>query len=245
MPVSLFIFDLDGTLIDTLTDITNSLNYAFARRGLKNALTEKLVRGIVGEGIGRLIEKAIAREGAAGDGNGQKLAEDLTRDFLAHYRRHLLDHTQTYPGVPETLKGLKGFKKAIITNKRVPLTMKILEGLDLAREFDLVVGPETAGERKPSPEPVFYVLRQLKAKPEEAVVIGDSRFDIEAGRRAGVKCTVAVTYGYGNMQAGSYENKPGGPPVKGTDYVIDSIEKLLPTLYKYEPMLERRTAPRD
>ncbi|MDA8088174.1 MAG: HAD-IA family hydrolase [Nitrospiraceae bacterium] len=252
MPISLFIFDLDGTLIDTLTDITNSLNYAFGRCGLKSRLTEKQVKGIVGEGIGKLIEKAIQRDGsltagpaaadAAAEGSqaegakdGRQLAEDLTREFLAHYRKHLLDHTQTYPGVPETLKNLKGFKKAIITNKRVPLTMKILEGLDLAEQFDLVVGPETAGERKPSPEPVFYVLKKLNSRPEEAVVVGDSRFDIEAGRKAGVKCTVAVTYGYGNRQA----------PVKEADYLIDSIEDLLPTLYKNEPMLERRATPRD
>ena len=230
MPVKLLIFDLDGTLIDTLADITNSLNYAFGRRGLKKKLTEKQVRGMVGRGIGRLVEKAAA---AGRDAGGRKIAEELTGDFLAHYRRHLLDNTRLYPGVRETIEKLDGFKKAIITNKSVPLTRKILKGLDFAGQFDLVAGPETAGAMKPSPEPVFYVLRRLKIAPAESVLIGDSRLDIESGKRAGVKCTVAVTYGY------------GGKPAKDADYVIDSMEKLLPTLYRNEPMLDRRDGPGD
>ncbi|MDA8388025.1 MAG: HAD-IA family hydrolase [Nitrospiraceae bacterium] len=231
MPVKLLIFDLDGTLIDTLADITNSINYAFGRHGLKKTLTERQVRGMVGEGIARLMEKAAA---AGKVGGGKKLTEELTGDFLAHYRRHLLDNTRVYPGVTETLRKLAGFKKAIITNKRVSLSKKILKGLDLAGQFDLVVGPETAGAGKPSPEPVFYVLRKLKAAPGEAVMIGDSRLDIESGRNAGIKCTVAVTYGYGNNRGS----------LKGADYVIDSMEDLLATLYRNEPMLDRRADPR-
>ena len=227
MSVKLLIFDLDGTLIDTLADITNSLNYAFAKRGIKKTLTERQVRGMVGEGIGALIEKAVAASRHAG---GRKLAEELTEDFLAHYRRHLLDNTRAYPGVPETLGKLAGFKKAIITNKRVSLTKKILKGLDLAGHFDLVVGPETAGARKPSPEPVFYVLGKLKTAPCETVLIGDSRLDIKSGKKAGVKCIVAVTYGYGNNRNA----------LKNADYMIDDMEKLLPTLYRNEPMLDRR-----
>ena len=230
MPVKLLIFDLDGTLIDTLADITISLNYAFARREIKKTLTERQVRGMVGRGIGRLVEKAAA---AGRDAAGRKLTEELTGDFLAHYRRHLLDNTRPYPGVPEMLRKLAGFKKAVITNKSVPLTRKILKGLDLAAYFDLVVGPETAGAMKPSAEPVFYVLGKLKATAAEAALIGDSGLDIQSGKKAGVKCTVAVTYGY------------GGKTVKNADYVIDGMENLLPTLYKNEPMLDRRTTPRE
>lgn len=235
MPIRLFIFDLDGTLIDTLTDITNSLNYAFNKLGLEKQLAEKQVKGLVGEGIGKLIEKAVEETKAGGQKGEKKLVEDLKEQFLSHYRKHLLDNTDAYPGVPETLRSLAGFKKAIITNKKTNLTKKILEGLDIARYFDLVVGPETAADRKPSPEPVFYVLRKLKMEPEEAVVIGDSRFDVETGRRARVKCVVAVTYGYGNEKG----------PAKEADYAIGSIDELVSTLYKNEPMLERRTEHRD
>lgn len=228
MPVTLLIFDLDGTLVDTLPDITNSLNYAFRKKGLDKTLTCKQVKGLVGEGITRLIEKAVADKPG-----GQGLVEDLTEAFLAHYRNHLLDHSYAYPDVPETLKNLNGFKKAVISNKQSPFSKKILKGLGLDGYFDLVVGPDTTGERKPQPGPILYVLEKLKTQPGEAVLTGDSKWDIEAGRRAGVKCTVAVTYGYGN----------GDGATRCADYVVDRMGDLISTLYKNEPMLERRKDP--
>ncbi len=230
MPISLFIFDLDGTLVDTLADITESLNHALAAAGLSD-LSKGRVKGLIGEGVGRLIEKAAAGQYPRA---GQEMVREIREKFISHYRRHLLDHSEAYPWVPEVLKGLHGFKKAVISNKMYPLTKKILEGLDLAGHFDLVAGPEAASEQKPSAAPVLYALDKLKTPAGDAVMVGDSRFDISAGRNAGVKCTVAVTYGYGKR----------GDLLKA-DYTIDSIDELVATLYRNEPMLERRKTPRD
>ncbi|MDA8086873.1 MAG: HAD hydrolase-like protein, partial [Nitrospiraceae bacterium] len=110
----------------------------------------------------------------------------------------------------------------------------ILEGLELAPYFDLVAGPETVAEKKPSAAPVLYVLDKLATDAMDAVMVGDSRFDIKAGRNAKVKCTVGVTYGYDNASG-----------LKEADYVIGNIGELVATLYRNEPMLERRLAPRD
>jgi phosphoglycolate phosphatase len=100
-----------------------------------------------------------------------------------------------YPSVKETLARLVNYKKAVISNKREHLSRGILHKLDLLQFFDLVVGSDTALQKKPSAIPVLYVLQKLGIRPEEAVMIGDSNFDIIAGKNAGVT-TVAVTYGY-------------------------------------------------
>ncbi len=230
MPVSLFIFDLDGTLVDTLADITESLNRALTWAGLA-ALSRERVKGLIGEGVDRLIEKAVAGQDPLAN---PELAGQIKKKFISHYSRHLLDHSDAYPGVPEVLRGMHGFKKAVISNKMSPLTRKILEGLGLAGHFDLVAGPEAAREQKPSAAPVLHVLDRLATPACDAVMVGDSRFDISAGRNAGVRCTVAVTYGYGRKT-----------DLLKADYRIDSIEELISTLYRNEPMLERRKTPRD
>ncbi len=221
MPVKLVIFDLDGTLIDSLQDITGALNHALQRQGLK-PLAEKEVAGMVGEGVTRLIEKALGPEKT-------HLKESVLTDYSAFYDKHMLDHTVPYPGVREMLENLRGYKKAVITNKRYASSEKTLKGLGLFEYFDMIAGPEAVPERKPSPEPVKYVLRELGLESRQAVMVGDSRFDIEAGKGASVRCVVAVGWGYSKRE-----------DLKGADYIIDNMEQLVPILYGSEPMLERR-----
>jgi len=187
MSIKLIIFDLDGTLVDTSRDITNALNHALTSHGL-NSLTVEETKRLVGEGITRLVEKIIG-ENKAGE------REEIIKKFLAYYEEHLIDFSYSYPNVKETLKALNGYKKAVISNKRESLSKRVLEKLDLLRYFDMVVGSDTTPERKPSPVPVLYVLEHFHFHPDEAVIVGDSNFDIEAGKNAGVK-TVAVTYGF-------------------------------------------------
>lgn len=210
MPIKLIIFDLDGTLVDTSIDITNALNYALKPYGMKDLMVEDTIK-MVGEGITRLVEKVL------GDEKIQKRDVVIER-FLDYYTEHLIDYSSVYPHVRETLEKLNGYKKAVISNKREYLSTRLLDKLNLLKYFDLVIGSDTTSERKPSAIPVIHVFTKLGVSPQESIMVGDSNYDIEAGKKAGVK-TVAVTYGYRERQY-----------LKDADYVIDSIEELLTLL---------------
>lgn len=210
MPVRLIIFDLDGTLVDSSVDLTNALNYAMEPYGFRRLTVEDTI-GLVGEGITRLIEKIV------GDAD-QAVKDEVTQRFLQHYTGHILDYTRDYPGVRETLERLGAYRKAVISNKREALSRMVLGGLGLLRHFDLVVGSDSAPERKPSPVPVRKVLADLGFEPSEAIMVGDSNFDVDAGRAAGVT-TVAVTYGYRPRDMISH-----------ADYLIDRMPGLIPLL---------------
>ncbi|MCL0075240.1 HAD-IA family hydrolase, partial [Thermodesulfovibrionales bacterium] len=124
------------------------------------------------------------------------------------------DNTTVYPYVRETLEELKGHKKAVLSNKREALARKTLDGLGLLKYFDLIVGSDTTKERKPSPVPIFYALSRMNASPDKTVIIGDSSFDIEAGKAADIK-TIAVTYGYRSLNS-----------LKGADFTINKMSEL-------------------
>lgn len=209
MPIKLIIFDLDGTLVDSSIDITNAINYAIRPYGIK-PLTVKETISFVGEGITRLMEKVVERS------QTKEIDKNILVDrFLSYYSEHLIDNTIVYPKVKETLEKLEGYKKAVISNKRESLSIRLLNDLGLLRYFDLVVGSDTTPERKPSPVPIIYALSKLGIVPEETIIVGDSNFDVEAGRAAGIK-TVAVTYGYRSLEL-----------LKGADCIIDRFDKLI------------------
>jgi phosphoglycolate phosphatase len=210
MPLKLIMFDLDGTLVDTVQDITDALNYALQRHGIKS-LTVRETMNMVGEGVSRLVEKALPTDKG-------HFKDAVIKRFLEYYSEHLTDKSREYLHVKETLKNLTGFKKAVISNKREDLSRKVIEELDLSEYFDLIIGSDTAGERKPSAVPIFYVISKLGVSPEESIIVGDSTFDIEAGKKAGIK-TVAVTYGYRPREF-----------LTGADYIIDDIRELIPLL---------------
>lgn len=207
MPFKLIIFDLDGTLIDTSRDITNALNYALHSYGFKKLAVEETIQ-MIGEGITRLIEKILGREKL-------QLRDEVIKKFLDYYSEHLIDYSKIYPYVRETLKELNRYKKAVISNKREYLSTKLLDKMNLLMYFDLIVGSDTTSERKPSAMPVIYVYTKLGLKPNETIMVGDSNYDIEAGKKAGVK-TVGVTYGYREKQY-----------LTDADYLIDSFNELL------------------
>ncbi|MCL0067170.1 HAD-IA family hydrolase [Thermodesulfovibrionales bacterium] len=209
MPIELLIFDLDGTLIDSSVDIANAINYAIEPHGIQPVTVEETIN-FVGEGITRLIEKIVEREGV----NVNINRDALINRFIEHYSAHLIDNTTVYPYVRETLEELKGHKKAVLSNKREALARKTLDGLGLLKYFDLVVGSDTTKERKPSPVPIFYALSRMNASPDKTVIIGDSSFDIEAGKAADIK-TIAVTYGYRSLNS-----------LKGADFTINKMSEL-------------------
>jgi phosphoglycolate phosphatase len=206
MPIKLLMFDLDGTLVDTCRDITNALNYALNFYGL-NSLTVEDTKKLVGEGLTKLVEKVLGNE-------KDRLLDDALGKFLDYYSEHTADYSHEYPYVRETLERLTGYKKAVISNKRESLSIRLLDLLGLVKYFDLVVGSDTTSEKKPSAVPVIYVLQRLGVSAADALMIGDSNYDIEAARKAGVR-TIAVTYGYRGRQY-----------LADADFVIDSFGSL-------------------
>ncbi|MBI5640986.1 MAG: HAD-IA family hydrolase [Nitrospirae bacterium] len=208
--IKLVIFDLDGTLVDSKTDITNALNFAVEPLELEKLTIEKTV-SLVGEGVTRLIEKVIGADRAG-------LAPEVLNRFIDYYSKHLTDFTRPYPGVRETLEKLSFCKRAVISNKRESLSKRLLEELGLLGCFDIVYGSDSAGEKKPSPKPLLRMLEHFSVSPDEAVIVGDSNFDIEAGKAAGVR-TVGVSYGYRDVSF-----------LRDADYIIDDISALIPIL---------------
>ena len=220
MAVTLIIFDLDGTLVDSSTDIAHAINYALAGMNVPPITVQETI-SIIGEGITRLFERIIGKNKIPAD------KEMLIKRFLDYYSVHLVDNTPVYPGVRETLEALSGYPKAVISNKREDLSSRVLELLGMRKYFDLVVGSDTTAERKPSPVPIQYVLSRFEAKPEEAIIVGDSNYDIEAGKAAGIT-TIAVTYGYRPLKL-----------LKRADYIIDTMPEVLRIVEELSPANRR------
>ena len=221
MGIRLVIFDLDGTLIDSSGDISNALNHAVRPYGLGEVTVEETI-SLVGEGVARLIGKLVEQSSPGLD------LPPLIETFTDYYSAHLVDHTTAYEGAEEVLRALNGRKKAVITNKLEGLSLKILEALDLLKYFDYVAGGDTGPEKKPSPLPILKALSRFEILPGEALLVGDSIYDIEAGRSAGVR-TVAALYGYG---------APGFS--QGADFSIERMTELLEIIR----LLDRERGPR-
>ncbi len=214
--IKLLIFDLDGTLVDSLRDIAEAINHAIRPLGYEPLGPEELMP-LVGRGITRLIEGLLRNE-------TEEVRRKALDSFLQYYSEHLTVHTRPYPGVRETLEGLRHYRKAVLSNKREGLTRRVLESLGLLRYFHHVLGSDSLGEKKPSPLPVRYLLEREGLSPSEAIIIGDSEIDIQTARNAGVK-SVAVCYGYRPVEM-----------LQGADYYIrDSLLELPALLTEIDP----------
>lgn len=184
--IDLLMFDLDGTLAATGRDLAKSVNYVRSMLGLE-PLEETYVYSRVGYGTEHLIRKSLPA------GYENRFEEVLSR-FLKHYEDHLLDTTVLYPHVKDVLERFRAKKKAVVTNKRLNLSVAVLRGLGIDKYFDAVVGGDCGLEKKPDPSSLRHVLDKLGINPDRALMIGDGEPDIQAGKAAGVH-TCAVTYG--------------------------------------------------
>jgi phosphoglycolate phosphatase len=191
-PCRLFLFDLDGTLINSRSDIAGSLNLALARLGLLS-LSESQVTDFVGDGIQKLVERAL-RETTGRDPAAMLIQEGI-RLFREEYTNHLLDKTCLYPHVTEALDSLSWAKFAVVSNKPQSLSQRILEGLEIANRFSIILGGDSIQNRKPDPESLLKAMKFCGALPSETAMVGDSAVDIEAGKAAGVT-TCGLLGGY-------------------------------------------------
>jgi len=211
--INLFIFDLDGTLIDSKRDIAASVNFTMRKLGLP-ALAEDLIYSFVGNGVAPLIRRTVE---AASIGAGGVPFEQAMEIFKAHYDAHLLDTTNAFPGVREVLKHFGDKKKVIVTNKSQGFSEKIIRGIDLTQFFDGIFGGDTPFPKKPEPRVVHHLLETYGIPPRHAVIVGDSRVDIETGKNAGI-LTCGVTYGFRPRR--ELEEA-------GCDYLIESSSELM------------------
>ncbi len=189
MKLKAVIFDLDGTILDTLEDLKNSVNFALSKNGLPVRTIDE-IRAFVGNGIRLLIERAVP------ENTNDELLERCFLDFKKHYKEHSADNTKPYDGIITLLEELKNkdIKLAVVSNKAdfavQTLVEEYFQGL-----FDFAVGEREGIRRKPCPDSVNEAIKVLDASPDEVVYVGDSEVDVETSRNAGVNC-VAVTWGF-------------------------------------------------
>jgi phosphoglycolate phosphatase len=211
------LFDLDGTLLDTVADIALALNRTMVEYDCK-PVAEEEVRRMIGRGSPVLIERAAASQGRIIDAATQ--AEMIERFF--HYYGRLEesneDSAQPYAGAAESLRTLHdaGLGTAVVTNKQHRFAEALLRRLGLADWVDVVVGGDTCARNKPDPQPLLFACESLQVPPSESLMVGDSVNDVQAARAAGIPI-VCVSYGY---------NEGRDPRTLECDLLLDSLTEL-------------------
>lgn len=185
------VFDLDGTLINSLEDLADSSNFALAALGYSTHTTEEY-RYFVGHGAGHLVESMLPQNART-----PEVIEKTMSLYRDRYAAHSLDKTRPYPGVPELIAGLrqKGIKCAVVSNKPDSDTRAIIESLFDATLFNAVTGHREGVPHKPEPQVVLNTCKELRCKPASCVMLGDSAVDIQTGCNAGMT-PVGVLWGF-------------------------------------------------
>ena len=185
----LIAFDLDGTLIDSRRDLADSANQLIEELG-GEPLTEEQIGGMVGEGAGLLVRRALR---AAGRGDRPRALER----FLQIYDERLLNHTRLYDGVADVVwQARSRARLTILTNKPTKPTERILSALGLRDAFEDVIGGDGPYPRKPEPAGLHAMMAAASTDAKDTLLVGDSKIDLETAQRAGVRCCL-VSYGFG------------------------------------------------
>jgi phosphoglycolate phosphatase len=205
-----FLFDLDGTLIDSKLDLVNSVNFML-REMRREALPVETVASYIGHGAPRLVADVLGSEASEED---RCKALEI---FLAHYQRHNLVETRVYPGVAEGLQALEGRPMAVLTNKPAKMSVEILEALGLRKYFRAIYGGDSFARKKPDPMGAQAILEELQVPAHLAAFIGDSDVDMQTARNAGT-LAIGVSYGFGQ------HNRAAHP----ADLYVNSLQEIAP-----------------
>jgi len=194
--MALVMYDLDGTLLDTASEITKAVNLTLEDFSCRH-VDEADVRRWIGHGTGWLMEQAWAANAANNPANKAVAWSDVMGRFMIHYGATAGTSSQFFPKVVETLQKVKsiGIKQAIITNKETKFTQRIVEKYDLAQYFDMVICGDTLPFKKPHPGVIEHCIHALESSAGHSLFIGDSEIDVATAKAAGVVCW-AVPYGY-------------------------------------------------
>lgn len=204
------IFDLDGTLLDTLDDLKDSVNYALSRQGYPLRSKEE-IRMFVGNGIRLLMERAVPKN------IGTEKFEECFKDFCDYYKLHMEDKTAPYNNINEMLSHIKqaGFKTAIVTNKADFAAQDLCKRM-FGKNIDVIVGSVDERPNKPAPDGVFYALEKLNSSTETAVFVGDADTDILTAKNAGL-VSIGVLWGF--RDRGVIEKE-------GAEYIVENVNAL-------------------
>lgn len=205
--IKLFVFDLDGTLLNSLEDLANSTNYALQKNGYPPRTMEEY-RRFVSDGLPKLIERAL------GNKYNPETGLRLTEDFVAYYSSHYVDATRLYVGVAEMLNELRSRSMllAILSNKPDSFLRIMIDQMFPAGTFAMVQGKTDQFPTKPDPASLQYILQELHTSPADALYIGDSDVDMYTAHNAGVKA-VGVAWGFRDKQE---------LEAAGADYIVVS-----------------------
>ena len=189
MKYDLLVFDMDGTILDTLEDLKNCMNRTLRMYNMPERTLDE-IRSFVGNGIRRLIEQAVVA------GTSNEVMDDIHRDYMAYYKDHCADYTKPYEGVIDTIRQLRllGYKTAVVSNKAHAAVLDLCDqyfpGL-----FDLAIGETPDVARKPAPDMVHLALQHFGVSQDKAVYIGDSDVDVATARNSQLDM-IAVDWGF-------------------------------------------------
>ena len=204
----LFVFDFDGTLVDTKKDIADSVNRTLKELELRTLDRETLYT-FIGKGVNHLMTRSL-------EGTGYDDLPRAIKIFMRHYEEHLMDQTDLFPNCRETLEHFAHKENTILSNKPTHFITQILDALDCRAPFSTIIGGDRMPAKKPDPGGLLHILEQHRMPPEETLMIGDSLVDVATGKRAGVK-TCGVTYGHAGR-----ESLESAQP----DWIIDDLSEL-------------------
>jgi len=209
MKKELIIFDLDGTLVNSIPDLTDALNHSAKDIETLN-FSETEVGAMVGGGVANLIEKAFNLN------KTESAYKTFYDSFIEYYNENHSNRSYLYPDVLEILEHYNKFKLAVLSNKLERYTIAMCENFGMDKYLSLIMGANRDHEIKPSAEPILYMMKKLNIKPEDAVMIGDSEADVKCAKNAGIT-SIALTYGY-RTRAQLDRVSP--------DYIIDDLSSL-------------------
>ena len=206
------VFDCDGTILNTITDLGNACDFLIGKYGFCAKWSEDDYKQFVGNGMKKLVERAFKHTLSESE------LEERLKEFKAYYNEHMLDNTRPYDGIAEQLKILKdkGIKLCVVTNKAEPEAIRIIEMLFGKGTFDVIIGQRDNMPVKPDPTGVFEALKEVGCTAEESLYFGDSNVDIKTAENAKIKA-VGVTWGFR-----SYEELSARSPFK----IIDKTEDI-------------------
>jgi phosphoglycolate phosphatase len=217
---SLVVFDLDGTLVDSIRDIAAAVNEALAQVAPATPPLELAqIQSFVGEGAKVLMARSLEKAGL------ERPVQEMVPLYLEAYARRMLETSTLYPGVEQALEALRGHTLCVLTNKAGDLSRALLAGLGAAPHFSRIWGAGDVPARKPDPAGLRRLMGELRTGPDETVMVGDSPVDVATGRAAGVR-TVGVSYGF----------DPRGLAASLPDAMVDDLRELPSLLQRFRAL---------